>query len=338
MRRRGLLLTALAVSLALAAPKAAAQGSPADKTAADDLFREGRSLMKAGKAAEACGKFAESDRLDPQLGTHLNLAVCHETVGKTASAWIEFGEVLDRAQPSGQDAAFARKHKNDLENKLSRLRLRIATASAGMTLKVDGHEVGQAAWSQPLPLDPGAHTLEATAPGKKPWSQQVDIAAGPSTQELAVPALEDAAQGSPAAATSVGPSSSAPPPSPEPARGGSSGGGSGKTIGFVLAGVGVAGVAVGSVFGLMWFSQNSKANDNCQLAGGKCTPVGVDAGNAASTDALVSTIAFGAGLVALGVGTYFILSSKPAAAPAARLRVQPTVATSGGGLQLTGNW
>ena len=64
-------------------------GAQSNKATAEALFTEGRALATSGKCAEAIPKFQASQKLDPGVGTLLNLAECYEQVGKTASAWAE---------------------------------------------------------------------------------------------------------------------------------------------------------------------------------------------------------------------------------------------------------
>src|SRR5262245_53123818 len=79
-------------ALAFAPEPAWTAPTPAEVAVAEALFRQGKDLLAAGKTSEACPKLAESQRIDPAGGTLIALALCYEADGKTASAWVVFGE------------------------------------------------------------------------------------------------------------------------------------------------------------------------------------------------------------------------------------------------------
>ena len=85
-------------------------------TAAEALFVEGRQLFAQGDFAKACPKFEESNRLDPAVGTLLNLAACEEKAGKRAQACTHYAEVARLTQQSGQQerAKFAQEKAQNL--------------------------------------------------------------------------------------------------------------------------------------------------------------------------------------------------------------------------------
>jgi hypothetical protein len=180
---------------------------------ADTLYRQARELSAAGKFAEACPKFAESYRLDPGTGTLLNLASCHESLGKLATAWVEYNEALVQSRRDRRQSRvdFAEHHIDALAPKLSRLTVTLASDADrdGLELTIDSVGVGVAALGAPTPLDPGAHAVEATAPGKKAWSGSVTIGAVADQQTLVIPALE-----APTPAVVAPPVALAPAPSP----------------------------------------------------------------------------------------------------------------------------
>ncbi len=60
--------------------------------------------MGAGHAREACPKYADSQRLDPQLGTLLHLGECYAKIGKTASAWASFRDADEIASSAHRPA------------------------------------------------------------------------------------------------------------------------------------------------------------------------------------------------------------------------------------------
>ncbi|MEO7111025.1 MAG: hypothetical protein ABI183_11360, partial [Polyangiaceae bacterium] len=194
-------LLALALVGALACPQIA-RAAGGDAAIAEELFTDAKRLLDQGDTAHACPKFAESLRLDPTLGTRLNLAHCYEVAGKTASAWGEYKEVLRQANATNdaKRAEIAQDHITQVEAKLSRVTLRSATVD-GVAFKLDGAALQAAVVGTPFPVDPGDHDIEATAPAKKTYKASFHVDAQMSTI-VDVPALEDAPVAPPVVSTS----------------------------------------------------------------------------------------------------------------------------------------
>jgi len=317
MRAHLRLLVALSCSTALVVlahttPVAAQTASPNSVTA-ETLFNEGRQLMQKRDYAAACPKLAESQRLEPAPGTLINLAECLERNGQTASAWVAFRSAaqLRRARGDTSAAQSLEVHATELESQLFRHTTVVPDASKieGLVIRRDGMPVTPAEWGVSIPLDPGAHTLAASAPGHKEWTTTIVARAGRGVVQTTVPVLE------------VLPSATkpaAPPADPGTAR--PDHGSTMRTVGFVVAGVGLAGLATGVVFGLNAKSRWNEARDRCSnFENDECTdPEAVSIGKTASTSATASTLAFIGGGTALAVGTILVLVA-PRAARAARI-------------------
>jgi hypothetical protein len=305
-----------------------AQRSAQERALAETLFREAKSLVSAGKIAEACPKFAESQRLDPTVGTLMHLATCHEEEGKTATAWVEFSDAAQMAARAKQAERerLAQKSARALEAKLSKLVVK-SPPTEGLAISIDGVPLSSASLGVPLPFDPGTHTVEAKAPGKKVHTAQLVVERGPILQTLEIPALADDAP-PPAAAVSAPP---APPPPPPPPP--SSGGGQ-RTVGLVLGGVGLAAIGAGAFFGLRASSQADDADTFC--TGKLCSDEGLSKHDDASTSALVSTIGFGAGAGLLVLGGYLFFSAPRSTSSA--VTVMPSVARDGARLAAEVTW
>src|SRR5215813_3345462 len=70
---------------------------------AEVLFRQGRDLLAAGKVAEACSAFEESQKLEPAVTTLLNLAGCREKLGQLATAWGMFLQAVRETRAAPDD-------------------------------------------------------------------------------------------------------------------------------------------------------------------------------------------------------------------------------------------
>src|SRR6185436_15146558 len=131
-----------------------------DAAAGEALFQEGRRLMKAGDFTAACPKLEESLRLDPALGTLVNLASCEEQVGHTATAWQHWRAAADQLPSSDKRRATAVARAGALEKVLPRLTIALgADVSPDAEVKRDGVRLGRASLGLPLPVDPGRHIV-----------------------------------------------------------------------------------------------------------------------------------------------------------------------------------
>jgi hypothetical protein len=188
-------------------PTAVAQGeAPSGRqtqaTAASDapvtgrgLFEQGKALFEADRLDEACAKFAQSHRVEPNTAALLALATCHRDQGKYASAWEEFTEGERRAclEVDPRQQRYARIALQELSPRLSTLQVDVAppvAAIPGLALSIDGTLLPALSWNSKIPLDGGLHTLEATAPGRKPWRQGFYVESEANSVRLTAESLE----------------------------------------------------------------------------------------------------------------------------------------------------
>lgn len=307
---RPLLIASGAVWLSLCASSATVEAapSPTEKAAAEALFQEGKALMNKGEYERACPKLEESQRVDPQPGTLLSLAYCHESAGLVASAWIEYQEALALAKKArrADRIQLATSRLAALQKAVPRMTLEVddTTAPEGLVITRNDVEVGKGAWGVPVPLDPGEYALTASAPGHVSWKVRVRIGMG-ETKNIPVPALER--ETPPPTASSSAPVLAPPPVDSKPSA-------SHATWGWVVGGAGLATLAVGGYFGLRALSKDAESEDFCE--GAACDARGVDLNRDARRAANVANVLVPLGLVGLGVGTWLIVGSAGKSPPA----------------------
>jgi hypothetical protein len=299
MVRRALRCSWLVVGIATAAASARADGG--GEASAQKLFDEGRELIRQGRFAEACPKFAASQELAPSGGTLLNLADCYEKNGQLASAWARFHDVASRAQKAGRTeiVEMANARIAAIEPRLSYLTIMVPAAAdtEGLELRRDGEIVPRGAWGTSLPIDGGEHAIKASAPGKRTRTTSLRIAAVGERATLSLVPLE-----SDVASTA--------PPADDGAKRGS---GLQRPLGLAAAGAGVVALGVGVVFGLRAISKNHDAASRCPASPRCADPEGVTLTDEAKSAATISTIAFVAGgvLAAGGVTLFLTAPSSP---------------------------
>lgn len=336
------------MSTLAAAPAVRAQ-SAADKAAAEALFDEGKRLREAKRYAEACPKFADSQKLDPAVGTLLNLALCYKENGQTASAWSTYREAAAQASAAKQPEReqLARDEAAALETKLTRLVIEVhpsVASTSGIEVKRDGATVPQGLWGVAAPVDPGVRIIEVTAPGKKPLRLEARAEGAGATAKVVINALEDdtAATPAPVPATSPPLAEPAAEPAPPPADTGSKPGSTQRLLGYGAIGLGVVGLGVGTFYTFQSRAHNSDALSICEDPDDACTEDDVDDHDLAVKKAraaqLNSFVAFGLGGVGVITGVVLIVTAPKGESKAARVRVLPDVSDGHAGLRLSGVW
>jgi hypothetical protein len=275
------------------------------KARAEALFQDAKALMAKGDYAQACPKLARSHSLDPAVGTLLNLALCYERAGKSASAWASYKQAAAAARTAGQTdrERFAREHAQILEPNLGTINVSVQGSTPGIEVRLDGALVEQAEWGIAVPVDAGSHRIEAHAPGRKKWASAVDARDG-AKLDVVVPVLDAAeaptGQGKPEPKPLIGPAtgpSPLPPPPSEPAAK------KGPWVALGIAGVvtGAAGIGIGSIFGVLALDSKSALDSMC-VAHDRCPPSQQSVIDDLNTRATVSTIAFALGGIFLAIG------------------------------------
>jgi hypothetical protein len=262
--------------------------------------------MASRRFREACPMFAESQRLDPGGGTLLNLAVCHEGDGKTATAWSEFNQALSLAIKDGRKdrEQLARQRLTFLEPELSHLTIVVPPESQvnGITVALDGVAVGSAAWGVPATVDPGTHRVQASAPLHENWSVLVIIGESADAKRIQVPPLTPDTGAAPAVSAQP---SSTPTTAPDAKMTAHTTVASKSAARYIVGGLGVAALIGSAVTGIMALHDHSVVNDNCLPDRQYCSdPNGVSAASDGKTWAWVSTGALAAGLA--GVAAFLL--------------------------------
>jgi hypothetical protein len=330
----------LAALASQAAPmrQARAQATAQDKAQANALFERALAEYKAQHYKESLPLFEASQAADPGVGTLLYIGECHRQLGRAASAWGAFKEaqLLARKLSDRREKVAAEKAA-DLEKKVSYVTIEVPADRRvdGLEVRLDGKPFPSALWGTSVPLDPGPHRLDLSAPGHAALGVELQIAPDGARVVERVPALKVAdradpgparAPGAPGEASRAAPPEQAPGGSTREHPGGEVARPSGlRTVGYVLGGAGVLVGGVGGVLMLLARGDGATAVDRLDRgayddAKGKFT---------------IGTIGAGLGAALAITGVALVVSS-PSSPSAARVTIEPRVASGAGGVWLRG--
>jgi hypothetical protein len=294
---------------AQASSKKASAEQPAAPSAenaarAQRLFDDGVADMLAGRFDRGCVLLDQSHRIDPKAGTLFTLAECYGRAGKTASAvrhyalYLTLYELMtdEQSQAHSERAAVARAERNKRLREVPRLELHWAgRAPAGAQVILDGAPLDRTRIGRALSVDPGKHVIEFS-----------DGAGGMNRREITALANQTVRVDLPAPAISRSAAATTPYSEEQ-----DEGGGSRRTWAYIVGGIGITGVLVGSVTGIMVLAKKPDVDEYCRDVGGdraECKAEGLRAADSARNLGTVSTIAFATGAVGLAAGITLLVT------------------------------
>jgi hypothetical protein len=320
------------------APGAAGEDADPKLAEARTAFKEGTALARQAQWGEALLAFERSARLRPHTFTTYNIGFCERALGRYTRARKMLARALAENEARGGNAlsadvaADARRYLTDLDARLARASVTIepegaavsvdgrplevvAAAEKPLVLAAGTRDLGAAEVPQAshfdLLLDPGAHVFVVSKPGLPDAvvTQSFDAASRTELSlKLAVPSSrEEKKTAEPA------PPTPAPVPSKElEARP--------RWPGYVALGLAAAGVAVGTVSGLIALQKKHQLDDACGTSKAACPTTAKPEHDALVTWADVATVSFGLG-IAGAVGSVVLLagSGAPSAGRTAHL-------------------
>lgn len=170
---RAFLTVALAVTLLVPCASPLASTAHAQRASeavlAREQFRAGVAAARDGRWEEAAEAFQRSYELSPRPLSLLNLAGAYaqtERLVEAVEAYRMF--LMERQGVTARMRTDAEAQLADLEPRIPRARIVVAGIAEGDVVMLDEYELSTASLEQPLPVNPGSHTVMLTRGEQEP--------------------------------------------------------------------------------------------------------------------------------------------------------------------------
>ena len=276
------------------------------------LGEEGLRLLDRGEHAAALRKFEAANDLVPAPTFGVRAALCLEYLGRLVEALDRYERVAAmQIDPSWPDVH--REAQQKAQNRTADLRRRVARLYIALhgdhpeqaILEIDGRRRPYAGASSAILLDPGTHTVEVTY-GDHIQRREFQVRESVQHREaFRLPmntdtngAAKDSAQ---------------------------------RTAGWVGVGLGVAGIAVGSISGIVAWDKSNDLESRCPDR--VCPSEAWDDNDSYHRWRNVSTMGFSVGTITLGTGVLLLLTSPSEGQERDTAKVEPWVGLGSAGVR-----
>jgi hypothetical protein len=308
-------------------PTAAGDSNASDLDEARAAFRRGTALAAQGAWSEALAQFERSARLRPHTFTTYNIAYCERALGRYTRARKQFAKALadDRAQnatalPSGV-APQAAAYLAEIESRL--VRLHVGLEPGDVSVSVDGRPL------EPTDAGEGIVLVAGTrepGPGEPAPASAFELWVDPGTHVFLVSkrglpdstvirSFEPGARDDLKLTTRI----ATPQPPAEPSRADRpamvSDANRGRLLpGYLALGVGAAGIAVGTLAGLVALQNKTNLDRACGNSRAACPSSARSDLDSLKSWADISTVSFAIGVTAT-VGSVVLLATSISSTP-----------------------
>lgn len=181
---RALRIFGLSLSLLVASPLGgvalAGEPSPQQLQYARDLFAEAQKHERDGNWQAALDSLNKIAGIKLTPGVQYHLALCKEKLGMLVEAFRDYQAAeRDAQQQNVQDVLQAVKGPlAALREKVARLKVTVSSEVKDAKVTVDGAPLDAASFGTEIPVAPGDHRIEASAPGRAPFDGKVPAKPG----------------------------------------------------------------------------------------------------------------------------------------------------------------
>lgn len=316
----------IAVVLAMLATARETRAQTGDPAAAAELFRQGRAAMLEKRYDLACPKLAESERLDPKVGTLINLALCEEETSHLVAALARWDEATKLAHTQGDPREqYAAQRHDALAARMARVTIALAPGAPPDTrVELDGESLAPDALGTARILNPGAHVVVVKAAGRSDKRIDAEARAAEASAVMAEP-------GPPLPVAVTPPVAPVATPIPPLASANVQ-----RLVAYGIGGAGVISAVVGAVFG----AQAIQAKNDPACSGSVCsTQAATQDQENGIADGNQSTVAFVvAGALVAGGVVVWLTAPKNAAQASSTLGFAVVPGPGGTSLGVVGAW
>jgi hypothetical protein len=319
----------LALGLAFACNLGLARAEAADSEAqahARQEYAAGVAAFQQGDHEQARAHFSAADAAFPSPSVKLMLGRALLRLGQLVAAHaaltaaVREAQAADSGQRYEQAARAADEELQQLAQHLATIHVRVDDPTGSATLRVGKRAIPRDAWQEPIVSEPGSIELALDGPDGRRDVKQLELSGGAAaTLAMSVPEAPP-----PAAALASAPTPAAAlPTAPAEAVSSESRGQTARSMGYVAAGVGVAGIVAFGVLGSMSNAQFNKLNSACPTRM-NCDPALEDHATQGRTYQALANVSLGVGIAALAAGVVLWViglpdEQRPSSASAARL-------------------